>query len=90
MGIPRGLCAKTDPLEDLLKNVGFRRMTIPKLAVLATGLAAAVLVATINPAPVAQAFPNKQQECLNCHGVGAPAGVEASADLEGWDRYRVC
>jgi len=50
-------------------------MTIPKLAVLATGLAAAVLVATINPAPVAQAFPSKQQECLNCHGVGAPAGT---------------
>ena len=47
-------------------------MTIPKIAVLATGLAAAILVATINPVP-AQAFPNKQQDCTNCHGVLAGA-----------------
>ena len=38
------------------------------------GLTAAVLVATINPPP-AQAFPSKQQDCTNCHGVGTPAGT---------------
>ena len=64
---------KTDPLEDLLRSLSLKRIAIPKVAVLVTGLAAAVMVATINPVP-AQAFPNKQQECLNCHGVGTPAG----------------
>jgi|GEM_PF-1728358 len=49
-------------------------MSIAKVAVLAAGLAAAVLVATINPPP-AQAFPSKQQDCTNCHGVGTPAGT---------------
>lgn len=47
-------------------------MAIPKAALLVTGLAVAILVATINPAP-AQAFPNKQLECLTCHGVGTLA-----------------
>jgi len=49
-------------------------MSIPKVAVLVAGLAAAVVVATINPVP-AQAFPNKQQECLNCHGPGVVGGT---------------
>ena len=55
-----------------MKIYSLKRKTIPKLAVLATGLTAAVLVATINPVP-AQAFPNKQAECINCHGVGTVA-----------------
>jgi len=46
-----------------------KRKSIPKIAVLATGLAVAMMAATISP-PVAQAFPSKQQECLNCHGPG--------------------
>ena len=50
------------------------KMSIPKFAVLATGLAAAVMVATINPAP-AQAFPNKQQDCTGCHGSGTVYGT---------------
>ena len=57
-----------------MKIYSLKRKTIPKLAVLATGLTAAVLVATINPVP-AQAFPNKQAECINCHGVGTVAGT---------------
>jgi PKD repeat protein len=44
-------------------------MTIPKIAVLATGLVAAVVVATINPVP-AQAFPTKAANCSGCHAVG--------------------
>jgi len=55
-----------------------RRNAIPKIAVLVTGLTAAVLVATINPVP-AQAFPNKQQECLNCHGPGIVGGTVNAA-----------
>jgi len=44
-------------------------MTIPKVAVLATGLAAALLVATINPAP-AQASPDEASDCSSCHSAG--------------------
>jgi PKD repeat protein len=47
-----------------------KKMSIPKVAVLATGLAAAVMVATINPAPVAQAFPTKAANCTGCHAAG--------------------
>jgi serine protease len=49
-------------------------MTIPKIAVLATGLTAAILVATIHPTP-AQAFPSTEQNCTNCHGSGVVAGT---------------
>ena len=52
-----------------MKIYSVKRTTIPKLAVLATGLTAAILVATINPMP-AQAFPSKAQDCANCHAVG--------------------
>jgi len=51
-----------------------KRKTIPKIAVLATGLAAALLVATIHPTP-AQAFPSKAQDCTNCHGSGTVSGT---------------
>jgi PKD repeat protein len=49
-----------------------KRTSIPKIAVLATGLAAAVLVATINPMP-AQATP-RASSCAGCHNP-ATAGV---------------
>jgi IPT/TIG domain len=63
-----------DPKEDPLKIYSLKRNAIPKLAVLATGLTAAILVATINPVP-AQAFPNKQQDCTGCHGPGMVGGT---------------
>ncbi len=46
-----------------------KRLTIPKIAVLATGLAVAGLVATLNPAP-AQAFTGKTEVCTGCHTAG--------------------
>ena len=61
-------------MEDPLRIVSLKRMTIPKVAVLVMGLTAAVLVATINPAP-AQAYPNKSAECIQCHGTGTVAGT---------------
>lgn len=45
------------------------RMTIPKIAVLATGLAAVFLVAASNPQP-AQASAGKATECTRCHQAG--------------------
>ena len=54
-----------------------KRTTIPKLAVLATGLTAAILVATINPMP-AQAFPSKAANCAGCHAVGGSTTAAAS------------
>ena len=57
-----------------MKIYSLKRNAIPKLAVLATGLTAAILVATINPVP-AQAFPNKQAECTTCHGPGTVGGT---------------
>ncbi|MEP7194068.1 MAG: hypothetical protein ABI903_14525, partial [Actinomycetota bacterium] len=44
-------------------------MSLPKIAVLATGLTAALLAATITP-QAAQAFPSKAQDCSNCHAAG--------------------
>ena len=61
-------------MEDPWRIVSLKRMTIPKVAVLVMGLTAAVLVATINPAP-AQAYPNKSAECIQCHGTGTVAGT---------------
>ena len=55
-----------------MKIYSLKRMSIPKIAVLATGLAAAVLVATINP-QAAQAQP-RAATCAGCHGV-AIAGI---------------
>jgi|GEM_PF-6009070 len=69
---------KPDPLEDPLKILGLKRTSIPKIAVIATGLAVAMMAATISP-PLAQAFPNKQQECLNCHGPGTVGGTVTAA-----------
>jgi hypothetical protein len=52
-----------------MRIYNLRRMTIPKVAVLATGLAAAVMVVTINPPP-AQAYPTKTVACTQCHDAG--------------------
>ena len=57
-----------------MRIASLKRKTIPKVAVLVMGLTAAVLVATINPAP-AQAYPSRVAECIQCHGTGAVAGT---------------
>jgi hypothetical protein len=43
-----------------------KKVSIPKIAVLVTGLAAAILVATISP-QAAQAAPEDQRDCTDCH-----------------------
>jgi hypothetical protein len=65
-----------------LKIVSLKKMSIPKVAVLVTGLAAAVMVATINPAPVAQAYSSNPplKSCAGCHSGGIiTAGTTATA-----------
>jgi hypothetical protein len=53
-----------------LKIISLKTMSMPKLAVLATGLAAAVLVATVSPAPSAQAHTGYSEDCTGCHTAG--------------------
>jgi len=60
-----------------LKIYNLKRMTIPKVAVLVTGLTAAVLVATINPAP-AQATP-RASNCTGCHASATGATTTVTA-----------
>jgi hypothetical protein len=56
-----------------LKIYELKKMSIPKITVLATGLTAAILVATISP-QTAQATPKMAQDCTGCHGAGAAPG----------------
>ena len=52
-----------------MKIFSLKRMTIPKVAVLVTGITAALLVATVGAVP-AQAKPGYTQDCTGCHGSG--------------------
>lgn len=52
-----------------MRICGLKRKAIPKIAVLATGLAVALLAATIHPAP-AQASPDYASNCTECHSAG--------------------
>jgi len=61
-----------------LKIYSLKRRTIPKIAVLATGLTAAVLVATINPAP-AQAHVGYTESCDSCHDAGGSVTATPSS-----------
>jgi predicted CXXCH cytochrome family protein len=49
-----------------VKIISLPKMSLPKIMVLATGLAAAILVATMSP-QVAHAYPTQAQNCANCH-----------------------
>src|SRR5450759_4906852 len=73
-GIPAPPALEAGSFGGPLKIYSVKRKTIPKIAVLATGLTVAILAATIHPTP-AQAFPNKQAECTTCHGSGTVAGM---------------
>ena len=61
-----------------MRVISLKNMSIPKVAVLATGAAAALLVATINPAPVAQAFPSRNANCANCHTASTSVATTAA------------
>ena len=53
-----------------------KRTTVPKIAVLATGLAGSFVVATMHPLP-AQALPSFARACSECHGA-VSAGVSTA------------
>jgi hypothetical protein len=52
-----------------LKIVSIKKASMPKLAVLATGLTTAVLVGMLSP-QAAQAYPTKADDCTVCHTAG--------------------
>ena len=52
-----------------MKVYGLKKVTLPKVAVLATGMAAGLVVATLAPMP-AQARPGYTQDCTGCHSSG--------------------
>jgi len=60
-----------------MRTYGLKRKATPKIAVLATGLAASVMVVTMNPALPAQALPSYHQACNECHAAVA-AGVSTA------------
>jgi len=47
-----------------------KRISLPKVAVLATGLTAAILVAMMGPS-TAQAYPSEQSKCSACHSAAS-------------------
>ena len=61
-----------------MRIYSLKRTTIPKIAVLATGLTAAILAATINPAP-AQAYPTYASTCTPCHTAGGSVSATPSS-----------
>jgi hypothetical protein len=72
-----------------MKIYNVKRMSLPKVAVLATGLAAAVMVVTINPLP-AQAYPTKTTACTGCHDAGGSlVATPSSAALAPGAAYTV-
>ena len=69
------IITKLDPLEEPMRIYKLKQTTIPKVAVLATGLAAALLVATIHP-QAAQATP-RASNCTGCHAGATTTTVGA-------------
>ena len=61
-----------------MKIISLKKMSIPKIAVLATGAVAALLVATIGPAP-AQASPSYASACTDCHTAGGSVAAKPSS-----------
>jgi predicted CXXCH cytochrome family protein len=59
-----------------MKICRLKKMSVPTVAVLATGLAAAFLVATMSP-QVAHAYPTKAQNCATCHKASTSAATTA-------------
>jgi len=63
-------------MEDPVRIFSLKRKSIPKVAVLAVGLTAAVVAVTIGPAP-AQAYP-RASSCVSCHGAATAGTVTAT------------
>ena len=61
-----------------MKIYSLKRTTIPKIAVLATGLVAAVVAVTITSAP-AQASPTYASVCTGCHTAGGSVTATPSS-----------
>jgi len=73
-----------------LKIISLRTMSMPKLAVLAAGLAAAVLVATVSPAPSAQARTGSVEDCTGCHTAGGTlVATPSSTTMAAGEAYTV-
>src|SRR5665647_724948 len=76
-------------MEDPLRIVSLKRKTIPKVAVLAAGLTAAVVAVTMTSAP-AQASPGYASTCSSCHTAGGSvAATPSSATLAPGAAYTV-
>jgi len=54
-----------------------KKMSLPKIAVLVTGLGAAILAVTISP-QVAHAFPSKAKDCAGCHTGSTSTATKAT------------
>src|SRR5450631_3235503 len=75
--------------EGLMKIISLKKIGIPKIAVLATGAVAALLVATVGPAP-AQALPSYATACSTCHALGGSVtATPSSASLVPGAAYTV-
>jgi len=65
-----------DPKESRMRIYTLKKASLPKVAVLATGLTAALLAATIGP-PAAQATP-RAKNCAGCHAAGGSTTARPS------------
>jgi hypothetical protein len=61
-----------------LRICNLKKVSIPKIAVLVTGLAAGILVATVSP-QAAQAAPEDQRDCTDCHNPAEAATMTLTA-----------
>ena len=61
-----------------MKTLNLKKLSLSKIAVLATGLTAAVLVATMSP-QAAQATPDEQTACTGCHTAGGAVTASPSS-----------
>ena len=61
-----------------MKIYKIKRTTIPKMAMLATGLAVAMLAFTVHPTP-AQAYPTYASTCTGCHTAGGSVSATPSS-----------
>ncbi|MEP7191888.1 MAG: cytochrome c3 family protein [Actinomycetota bacterium] len=60
-----------------VKKISLSKVSLPKIAVLVTGLAAAILAVTLSP-QAAHAFPTKAKDCAGCHTGATSAATTAT------------
>jgi hypothetical protein len=72
-----------------MKILTLSTLSVSKVVVLATGLTAAILVATMSP-QAAQAYPTKARDCSACHAVGGSvSAVPSTTTLAAGAAYTV-